>query len=113
MKERLWIVGIFALALASLQGSQAKAQFFGYPPGFGAFGWGGWGGETVQGNIAQGLGMYAMGAGFYNESTAVANSINTDTVMRWNQYVYESQKEANRIHHARLAQERFNNTQAI
>jgi hypothetical protein len=80
--------------------------------GYGGFGWGGWGGQTAQGDIARGLGAYAAGAGYYNQQTAVANSINADTVMRWNQYVYESQMEINRQHHARLAKERLQNSEA-
>ena len=52
------------------------------------------------------MGAYAAGAGYYNQSTAVARSINADTVMRWNQYVYQSQMNANRIHAARLARDR-------
>jgi hypothetical protein len=68
-----------------------------YYPGYGGYGWGGWGGgDTVQGSIARGLGYYNIGAGIYNQQTAVANSINADTIMRWNQYWYLSQQEANR-----------------
>ena len=55
----------------------------------------------------------AMGMGYYNQQTAVANSINTDTVMRWNQYVYESQMNANRLHHGKLALERYNNIKDV
>lgn len=72
--------------------------------GYGGYGWGGWGGaSTVQGDMARGLGYYSMGAGIYNEKTAIANSINTDTVMRWNQYIYLSQQEANRREYVRMA----------
>ena len=53
-----------------------------------------------------------MGAGYYNQQTAVANSINTDTVMRWNKYVYESQMNANRLHHGKLVQDRDQTNQA-
>ena len=53
--------------------------------------------------MARGLGVYAAGAGYYNQQTAVARSINTDTVMRWNEYVYESQMESNRIYWANMA----------
>jgi hypothetical protein len=102
-------VGTLTLVLAVAQGTQALAQW-GYPMGYGGYGWGGWGGgQTVQGSIAQGLGTMAMGAGYYNQQTAIANSINTDTVMRWNQYVYESQMNANRLHHGKLALEKYNN----
>lgn len=98
-------------ALAVIQGTCAHAQW-GYPYGYGGYGWGGWGGQTAQGDIARGLGAYAMGAGYYNEQTAVANSINTDTVMRWNQYVYESQMNANRMHAEKLAADRAQTNQA-
>ncbi len=98
-------------AVASIQGTYAQAQW-GYPGGYGGYGWGGWGGQTAQGDIARGLGAYAMGAGYYNQQTAVANSINTDTVMRWNQYVYEAQMNANRMHAEKLAAERKQTNQA-
>ncbi len=94
-----------ALALALSQGTAAQAQW-GYPGGYGGYGWGGWGGQTAQGDIARGLGAYAAGAGYYNQQTAVANSINTDTVMRWNQYVWDSQMNLNRMRQERLAKER-------
>ena len=85
----------------------------GLPRGYGGYGWGGWGGQTAQGDIARGLGAYAAGAGYYNQQTAVANSINTDTVMRWNNYVYESQMNANRLHHGKLALERYQTNKAV
>jgi len=94
---------ILALAafLATAIG-EARAQYY---PGYGAYGWGGWGGggNTVQGNIARGLGYYEVGAGIYNEDTAIANSVNEDTITRWNQYLYESQQEANRREYLRRA----------
>jgi hypothetical protein len=83
----------------------ARAQFgYGYYPyGYGGWGWVGWGGSTVQGSIARGLGAFNVGAGIYNEQTAVANSINADTVMRWNEYWYEAQQQANRREYLRMA----------
>ncbi|QEH36735.1 hypothetical protein OJF2_53200 [Aquisphaera giovannonii] len=104
MSRRFLTAGAMVVALLAIN-EPARAQW-GYPGGYGGWGWGGWGASTAQGDIARGLGMYAMGAGVYNQQTAVANSINTDTVMRWNQYVYESQKEANRLHQAKLASDR-------
>ncbi len=104
--------GASVFALLLIQGAYAQAQW-GYPGGYGGYGWGGWGGQTAQGDIARGLGAYAMGAGYYNRQTAVANSINTDTVMRWNQYVYESQMNANQMHQARLAADRYQTNQAV
>ena len=39
--------------------------------------------------------------GVYNRQTAIARAINTDTAIRWNQYVYLSQKQATREYLAR------------
>ena len=50
-------------------------------------------GSTGQGDIARGQGVFLMGAGMYNLNTAMATSINVDTAIRWNQYVYLSIKE--------------------
>src|SRR5208282_4375162 len=89
------------LSLAALSG-QAQAQwgYGGYPYGYGGYGWGGWGG-TAQGDIARGLGYFNMGAGRRNLWDAMARSINTDTAIRWNEYVYLSQQEATREYFAR------------
>ncbi len=82
-----------------------------YPGGFGGCGWMGWGVGTAEGDIARGMGSFLMGAGFYNEATAVADSINTDTIMRWNEYVHEAQENLNRKRAQRKVQarERTNN----
>ena len=63
-------------------GREAQAQYY-YPYGYGygGYGFGGWG-ETPQGSIARGMGAFAAGAGVYNYDTAVADSINADTVIR-------------------------------
>jgi hypothetical protein len=50
-------------------------------------------GSTPQGDIARGQGVFLMGAGLFNLNTAMADSINVDTAIRWNQYVYLSIKE--------------------
>jgi hypothetical protein len=87
------VAGLF-LALSTVGGSaQAQWGYGYYPYGYGGYGWGGWGG-TLQGDIARGLGYFNMGAGIYNRQTAIARAINTDTAIRWNQYVYLSQKQA-------------------
>jgi hypothetical protein len=112
MTRRSITAGALVLALVAVQGTSARAQWGYYPGGYGGYGWGGWGGQTAQGDIARGMGVYAAGAGYYNQQTAVANSINNQTVMRWNQYVYESQKEANRLHHGKLAAERYQTNKA-
>jgi hypothetical protein len=62
--------------------------------------------------MARGMGVYAAGAGYYNEQTAVARSINADTAMRYNQYMYESNLEATRRHAAKLAGDKAENLAA-
>jgi hypothetical protein len=44
-------------------------------------------GSTVEGDYLRGVGFAAIGMGFYNYNTARANSINTDTAIRFNEYV--------------------------
>jgi len=90
----------FCVLLTAGAGS-AQAQWV-YPGGYGGFGWGGWGAATVGGDMARGMGDFAAGLGFYNKQSAVAEAINADTVMRWNEYLYQSQMEANRRHQRRL-----------
>jgi len=43
-----------------------------------------------------------MGAGEYNLETAEAAAINTNTVMRWNEYLYQAQQAANYRAHMRI-----------
>ena len=98
MTRSLFVLSVVGL-LASWPGD-ARAQY-GYPSGYGGYGWGGWG-STPQSSLARGLGYFNMGRGAYNEQTAVARSINTDTVMRWNQYAYQSHVTASNSYRARL-----------
>jgi hypothetical protein len=82
----------FAVGVAlvlSMPAPNASAQ------GWGWGGWGGWG-QTPQGAWAQGLGYYNMGTGMGNLYNAQANSINTDTFIRWNEYWYAAHLEATR-----------------
>ena len=62
-----------ALLIVSLTGT-AQAQYIGA-------------GSTPAGDYLRGVGIAAYGMGIYNERTAVANSINTETFIRWNEYV--------------------------
>jgi hypothetical protein len=76
-------LGVFATGTA-------RAQYY-YPYGYGGWGWGGWNSiGNVYSNYARGLGWWAAGQGVYNLDTAEANSINVDTMMRLNEYMYES-----------------------
>ena len=82
----------FALGLVlilSISAGTAHAQ------GWGWGGWGGWG-ETPQGSIRPWHGLLQPGTGTVQLNTAQARSINTDTFMRWNQYLYEAHLEATR-----------------
>ena len=40
------------------------------------------------------MGHYYTGAGIFNEKTAIADSINADTLIRWNNYIFEANEEA-------------------
>jgi hypothetical protein len=84
----------------TLGAGESRAQYY---EGYGPYGWVGWGGGggTVQGDFARGLGFFNMGAGIYNKETAEANSINADTIMRWNEFMFLSQQEANRREYLR------------
>lgn len=96
-----WI-GAIAIAL-TLAGGSAQAQFYG--GGYWGGGYGGYGGvgSTVQGSELAGASMYAMGMGRYNLNTAQARSINAQTAMQWNQYMYESAVESSRVYLANKA----------
>ena len=48
--------------------------------------------------------IFAAGAGQYNLQTAKADAINVDTIMRFNEYIWESQQTANRIRLSRQEQ---------
>ena len=60
-------LGILMLAgtVLCFTSEPARAQW-GYPMGFGPYGWGGWGASTPMGDEAHGLGMFAAGLGQYN-----------------------------------------------
>jgi hypothetical protein len=75
------------LALASLEtGARAQGLGVGY---LGA-------GSTPAGDYLRGVGVAATGMGNFNYLTAQADSINTDTYIRWNEYLYNAAKNENR-----------------
>lgn len=108
MSRRSRVVFAVLSTLLSIQSNAARAQW-GFPVGFDGFGWHGWGVGSVEGDLARGLGALAAAEGVYNKQTAIANSINADTVMRWNDYLHESQMMANRRRQERLAASRDRN----
>jgi len=101
----------FAFLMAT--GGGAQAQFY-YPGGYGytGYGFGGWG-STPQGSILRGLGAYAEEEGVYNYDTAVADSVEANTAMRLNQYLWNSELEARRRYASQQAARlNLNNSQA-
>jgi hypothetical protein len=93
MLRSYWLTFGTVVILATAAG-EARAQYY---PGYGAFGWGGWGGAaTPQGSMARGLGMFDAELGAGREETAIANAINERTILNWNEYLYQSQQQANR-----------------
>lgn len=87
------MAGLLAIALASPSSGQ-----------FGQWGWGGWDmGGTVEGHALHGGGLLAQGLGLFNLNTAQANSVNADTVMRMNEYMWQSTQIAQRNYFERVA----------
>ncbi len=65
-------------------------------------GWGGWGGSsTLAEGYGRGLGVAAAGAGQYNVDTAQARSINANTAMQVNEYMYQVNKRNAQEYYAR------------
>jgi hypothetical protein len=81
-----------ALLTLLVFGSRTEAQGFGY-------------GATPEGDYLRGVGAAAYGMGTYNLRTAQANSINTETAIRWNDYVANCVKTSAREHHERLVED--------
>src|SRR4051794_5289297 len=107
MRRFLGILSLMTAALAVV-GDSAHAQYGRYG------GWGGWGGagSAVQGSIASGMGNFAAGAGQYNVQTAEARSINTQTAMQFNEYMYAVNKQnaATNLARRQQQQQRVNET---
>ncbi len=101
---RLTLLGLAFFASST---TAAWSQYY-YPGGYGTggYGFGGWGG-TAEGTVLKGMGSYAQGEGVYNYDSAVAGSVNTESAVRLNQYLYNSELEGrvryNRHHARRLA----------
>ena len=55
------------------------------------------------------MGHYYQGAGIFNEKTAIADSINLDTLIRWNDYIYQANLEAARRYVGRQRENSANN----
>lgn len=93
--------GLFAIAMMGI-GSSADAQYR-YPAGYA--GWGGWGASTPGSAAAYGMGNFAAGAGSYNVQTAQARSINTQTAMQANDYLYSIEVRNAKSYYDRIARD--------
>ena len=81
---RCLFLGLLALSAGSLR--RVDAQYnYPYGTGYSGGGFGGWS-STVDGDVARGMGAFAAGEGIYNYNTAVANSINANTIVRGNSF---------------------------
>jgi hypothetical protein len=92
----------FLVILSGVSGGAAQAQFYVGYPGSVSFA-----GSTVQGDILRGWGEAGIGMGLYNLNSAAAGSIEADTWMRLNQYLYEASREQSRRLTALEAQRRY------
>ncbi|WP_422927205.1 hypothetical protein [Singulisphaera sp. PoT] len=87
MRTRLkTAAGLALLLLLAARPGHAQYGFFG----------GGYGASTVQGDILRGEGAFLNGAGNFLYKEAVANSINVDTSIRLNEYIWNVVKFENR-----------------
>src|SRR5918997_5726816 len=93
MLRLTWRVTLLAVVLV-VSGSAARSQY-NYNWGYGPYGWGGWGGagSTVAGSAAYGMGNLAAAAGDYNERTAQARSVNAQTAMQVNNFMYAASRQ--------------------
>jgi hypothetical protein len=100
-----WTLVVVSLVLFA---GPAQAQpIYGGMYGGGYWGGGGGGvGSTAQGSELAGMGMLTQAAGQYNVETAQARSINADTAMQFNQYMYQASVESSRTYHAKLAKDK-------
>ncbi len=92
MRSRWLGLALLALAFGSTPLPSAQAQIY-YPSGYRNYGWGGWGVGNQYGAQAAGMGWMAAGKGVYNLDTAEARSINVQTKMQYNEYMYESLRQ--------------------
>jgi hypothetical protein len=77
------LIPILAVLFVATRPAPAQVQFIG--PG-----------STPGGDMLRGGGVYLQGLGYYNYNTAVANSINVDTYIKLNEYVWSCLKNENR-----------------
>ena len=86
---------MFVMMIVLSAAGEGRAQY-GYPSGYGP-----WAGRRLgldaREQHGRGLGMLSMGRGMYNERTAEARSINANTAMTWNNYVYRRHRRGQSV----------------
>jgi hypothetical protein len=88
--RRLLTIVIGLLLGLNLLARPASAQWL-YPRGYGGYGMSQWGADPSSGYMA-GLGSYARGQGVYQAEKAKADSINVDTMIKWNKALRSRQR---------------------
>jgi hypothetical protein len=90
------------IRFASWRGASIGVFFFlaFAQPSRAQFGYGG--AATIEGDYLRGLGVAAWGMGQYNLNTAQADSILTDTFIRWNDYLADVAKKQTREYVGRI-----------
>jgi hypothetical protein len=93
MRPSLRIASLLVLAVAVLSPDARAGRY--YPPGYGRYGWGGWGTRAVDpaAGYMAGLGSFARGQGIYELLNAEAQSLNFETMKKWNQELRARQQE--------------------
>jgi hypothetical protein len=88
--HRLLTVAIGLSLGLNLLSSNAGAQWA-YPMGYGGYGMSQWGADPAAGYMA-GMGAYARGQGVYQLEKSKADSINVDTMVKWNKALRARQR---------------------
>ena len=119
MRRTLGRSGITGVLCLLALATQARAQYH-YPPGYGGYGWHGWGGGSGSGRTAAGMGAMAAGAGIGANglgqgrvNSAQARSMNAQTAMGVNNYMWECNQRNNNMYRAKLAGDLVDNNNAI
>ncbi len=94
----IWGVTLGVVLLAGPAWAQYGRRY--YPGGMGRWGWSGWV-SNPNASFMSGMGSYARGQGVYNLETAKAQSIERDSLIRWNKAMMAQQK----VVQAQLAKE--------
>ncbi len=98
---RAWIVVVATTLIMVCSGLEARAQYYrrnythhrrgAYVGGV----------PSTGGDVARGMGLYAAGLGQMELYAARARAVDAQTVLMWNEYLYQSQQEANRRRQAK------------